>query len=81
MVDLQRAIAFPDVRSNRTRRIRDAFKVVPVGTDALQFNYTDSSALNFTADRRNRPSALRQAALRRECRGLVVHRDGAVLVP
>jgi hypothetical protein len=80
VVDLQHAIAFPDVRSNRTRRIQDAFKVVPVGTDALQFNYTDSFALNFTADRRNRPSALRQAALRRECRGLVVHRDGAVLV-
>ena len=80
VADLQRAIAFPGVHSNRTRRIADAFKMVPVSTDAFSFNYTDSSALNFTADRRILPFAVSRAALRRECRGLVVHRTGAVLV-
>ena len=80
VADLQQAVTVPGVRENRARRIADAFKVVPVSTDALLFNYTDSSALNFTVDRRNLPIAQRQATLRRECRGLVVHRAGALLV-
>jgi hypothetical protein len=80
MDDVRDAISVPAVGANRTRRIAIAFKIAPVTQDIFICNYTDSSALNFCTSQRDRTDDQWKAALRRECRGLVVHRTGAVLV-
>jgi hypothetical protein len=78
--DIRDAIDSPAVGSNRAERIAAAFTVTPITRDVFRCNYTDSSALNFATSRRWRANDQHKAALRRECRGLVVHRTGAVLV-
>ena len=80
---IRSAIASPDVGRNRARRIAAAFTITPITPDQPNIvicNYTDSSSLNFVANRADRPFARSQAELRRECRGLVLQRSGGVLV-
>ena len=79
---MREAIHRPGADTRTERRIADSLRVTPVGATAPLYNHTDSSTANFLVGRWVESGRVQRdrAALRRECGGLVLHRDGAVLV-
>ena len=79
---MREAINRPGADPRMERRIASRFAVIRVDADTFLYNYTDSSTVNFLVGGRVGTGRVQQdsAALRRECRGLVLHRTGTVLV-